>query len=416
MIRSAGFGPRLVREYNELNILRYIKNEGPISRADLAKRYKISKAAVSEIIANLLTQQYIIETGTGNSTSLGGRKPILLEFNPRSGYVIAIEIKRNYARVALSDLDANILKNTIIDFPRATSLKPIIKMIFDVIDGYLQIKWVKTAKPVGIGLAIPGLINYHRGKIQESDTLKEWQGYPLKKAFEDHYDIETIIENDVKAMSLGECRFGGGKDINNLIYLWIGDGLGAGIIINGELYRGVSAAAGEIGYNEPGSFIREADDFKLLYHGQKDFGDLLSEIELLKSAEKIFARTGFPYEITVDNILKAANEGHEQVKELLAEYGNLVGILCTNLVNTLNPEAIIIGGHALHQCKVLMKTAKERVRDSILKTPSKAVQIKSATLRDNAAILGSIALILEDLFYIERLNIRRYVNVFGYDR
>lgn len=415
MMRSAGFSPRFVREYNELNILRFIKNEGPISRADLAKRYKISKAAVSDIIANLLTQDYIKETGIGSSTRMGGRKPILLEFNPKSGYVIGVEIKRNHARVALGDLGANINKHTIIDFPGAISLKDIVAMIFEVIDTYLEAKWVRASKMVGIGVAVPGLINYQSGKIQESDSLKKWQGFPLRDAFEQHYNVDTIIENDVKAMSLAECRFGGGRNINNLVYMWIGDGLGAGIIINGELYRGVSAAAGEIGYFQPGSIITKTDNFKLLYHKQKDFGDLLSEIGLLKSANKIL-KHNFPYPLTVENIVKAADEGHETAVELLKEYGNLVGILSMHLVNTLNPETILIGGHSLAHSKVLLKYLKKQVKNAILKTPSHAVQIKPAILREKAAILGTFALILDDLFYIERLNITRYIDVFGYER
>jgi N-acetylglucosamine repressor len=415
MIQSSSFGHRLVREYNELNILRFIKNEGPISRADLAKRYKISKAAVSEIIAHLLGQEYIIETGIGSSTSLGGRKPILLEFNNKAGYVIGIEIKRDHAAVALSDLNAVIYKKTIIDFPKGTSLKTVLRMIFKVVDVYLKISWVEKARPVGIGVAIPGLINYHSGKIRESDTLKNWQGVPIKEAFEQRYNIETIVENDVKAISLGECRFGGGKNISNFVYLWIGDGLSAGIIINGELYRGVSAAAGEIGYLEPGMYISEISDFKLVYHNQKTYGDLLSEVELLKSARKVWPDKS-ENNLTIEKIIKLADENHNVSVELLREYGLLAGIVCIHLINTLNPDTILIGGHTLPYSKVLLKFIKDKVKHAMLKTPSNAVRIRSASLREDAGILGAVALILEDLFFIDRLNITRYKDVFGCER
>ena len=123
MLKDAGYGPKLVREYNELNILRFIKNEGPISRASLAKRYKISKAAVSEIISHLLEQNYVHEIGMGDSTSLGGRKPILLEFNPQAGYALGIEIKRDHATVALGDLDAKIYAREVFYFKKGTTLR-----------------------------------------------------------------------------------------------------------------------------------------------------------------------------------------------------------------------------------------------------------------------------------------------------
>lgn len=420
MIREVGFGPRLIREYNELNILRFIKNEGPISRADLAKRYKISKAAVSEIINDLLRSGYVREIGTGSSTALGGRKPILLEFNPKAGYVIGIEIKRDHALIALGDLNANLRKTELVSYDAGASLKSILESIYVVIDDFGEIRWVKKAKPVGIGVAIPGLIDYSEGKIRESDSLKGWQGFPLRESFEMRYGIDTLIENDVKTITLGECRFGNGKNIDNMVYLWMGDGLGAGIIINGELYRGVSASAGEVGYFEPGNFIQDKDDFSLLYDHQKYFGELLSEHIIVDAALRGIHEgydTGMEAPgLDVEKVLHFAENDDPLAVEILRQYGQLAGMVCTNLVNTLNPELILIGGEYLSQSKVLLRIIREKVRHAILRTPSKAVQIKSAALRGNVGILGAFALILEDLFFMDRLNVTRYRDVFGNKR
>lgn len=417
MIRDAGYGPKLVREYNELNILRFIKNEGPISRAELAKRYKISKAAVSEIITHLLSQGYVTEIGMGASTSLGGRKPILLEFNPRAGYAIGIEIKRDHARVALADLNASICENEVIEFEAGLALDLVLEKIFVIIDRYREKRWITKAKPIGIGVAIPGLIDYHCGKIKESDSLKGWQGFPIRETIEKKYKIETIIENDVKSLSLGEYRFGNGKNADNLVYLWIGDGLGAGIIINGELYRGVSASAGEIGYYDLGCFIADSDDFKLIYDGQKNFGDLLSEKVLLTGAKRAlqngYEKSMDSNNLSVKELLHQADQGNKLAVELLREYGYLVGIICIILINTLNPELILVGGNHLSRNKTLLKFIKEKIKYDVLRTPSRAVKVKSALLRSNAGVLGAIALVLEDLFYMERLNLTKYRTVFG---
>ncbi len=417
MIREAGYGPKLVREYNELNILRFIKNDGPISRADLAKRYKLSKAAVSEIITNLLEAGYIKEIGTGNSTRFGGRRPILLEFNPKSGYAIGLEIKRDHARVALSDLNAKLYQIKSFSFERGTPLKKVVNDIFRYIDDYFEIPWVKRSKPIGIGVAIPGLINYRQGKIQESDTLFNWVGFPLKKIFEKRYGIETIIENDVKAISLGETRFGIGKNYDNLVYLWIGDGLSAGIVINGELYRGVSASAGEIGYYDIGYMIREKEDFRYLHNNHEKFADVLADRVLIDAAKRAIKKGEFAdafdtEQITVDEILKAAGKNHPLAVELIKEYGFLVGVVCINLINTLNPELIIIGGQPLARHPLLLNFVKEQIKQDILRTPSRVVKIRKARLKENAAILGAVALVLEDLFYMNRLNIEKYREVF----
>lgn len=412
MIRNSSFGPRLVREYNELNILRFIKNEGPISRADIAKRYKISKAAVSEIISHLLAQGYVFETGMGNSTRLGGRKPIMLEFNPQAGYAIGVEIRRDNTTVALGDLNGKILNSTTIKFQAYSPLPKILDMIFSEMDKLREIPWVKKAKPTGIGVAIPGVINYRSGKIQESDTLKQWQGFPLRDTFEERYNIDTLIENDVKAISLAESRFGGGSGAENQIFLWIGDGLGAGIIINGELYRGISAGAGEIGYFKPGVYITDSGRFKYLYNDHKTFGDLLSEKVLLSAAERELKNGN----MDMCTFLELVEAEDTKALAILKEYAELVGILCINLINTLNPELILIGGHELARNKTLIKYISREVKQDTLKTPSKAVLIRSASIKKNSGILGAIALILEDIFYMERLNIQRYRDVFGFKR
>ena len=234
MLRKVGYGTRLVRDFNELNILRFIKEYGPLSRAQLSKKYRISKATVSEIIAKLLRDGFVIEIGMGKSSKLGGRKPVMLEFNPRAGYAIGIEIKRDHARLCLTDLNAHIYKQDTINYQYKSVLSDVLKKLFPIIHSYLDEKWLVSAKPMGIGVSIPGLIDYKNGCILESDSLKEWEGVKIKKIFEEKFSIETFIENDVKAMTFGEFRFGNGRNFNNLVFLWVGDGIGAGLVINGS--------------------------------------------------------------------------------------------------------------------------------------------------------------------------------------
>jgi DNA-binding Lrp family transcriptional regulator len=281
MLQQIGSGVKFIKDFNELNVLRFIKNNAPVSRAEIAKRYHLSKAAVSEIIARLITQGYVSEVGVGNSTKRGGRKPIMLRFNEKAGYVVAVEIKRDHAQVALIDLDANIHQKETVDFPRGTDFAIVVQQIVPIIHKQLSDKWVEQSKGIGIGIGIPGIIDYDSGHVKVSDTLHNWEKVPIRSIFEDEFNMEVIIENDVKTMTLGECLFGQGKEYNNLVNLWIGDGIGAGIIINGSLIRGCTASAGEVGYDELGFFLRDQNEYPLLYKKQKDFGDILSNKLLL---------------------------------------------------------------------------------------------------------------------------------------
>jgi len=416
MLQQVGFGVKFIKDYNELNVLRFIKHHGPISRAEISKKQHISKAGISEIVARLIDQDYISETGVGNSTKRGGRRPILLTFNQKAGYVVAIEIKRSSAKISLLDMNATIHGIKTVTYSMGCSMDDVLRQIFPVINEFLNIDWVKQSRPIGIGIGIPGLIDYDSGCIKLSDSLKSWENYPIRKKFEKKFNIPTILENDVKTLTLGECLFGKGVKHQNLVNLWIGDGIGAGIILNGSLIRGVTASAGEVGYDELGFYVRDRSEFPLLYNGQKRFGDILSNRWLasaacsaLKNGRKTTLVKG---QMSPENIVSAAQNGDELAISLLKEYGALLGILCINLINTLNIELLIICGKILSHNDLLLKYVREKVNKDLLSVPAHAVHIVSSALKENGVILGAAGLVLEDLFYQDVINIMKYRSIF----
>jgi len=418
MLRKLGYGARLVRDFNELNILRFIKDFGPLSRAQLSKKYKISKATVSEIVAKLLETGFVKEVGMGKSSKVGGRKPILLEFNPLSGYALGLEIKRDHARIALTDLNARIHRHDTIHYPRGTDLITILKRIFEYIDEYQNIKWVRYGQAMGIGVAIPGLVDYKRGFILESDSHKNWEGVEIASIIEERFNIETVIENDVKAITFGECRFGNGRNSRDMVFLWIGDGIGAGIVINGDLYRGVSASAGEVGYFDVGYAIRDGAEFRRLSrNGHRNFGDILSQSVLISAARKGIkenVKTELCLEnLGTDEIFIKAQEGDPLALEIVSEYAGLVGLLCINLINTLNPEVLLIGGEPFAYNPFLLELIRERINKDALHTPIMAVRLQHAALKECAAVLGAVGLVLDDIFYADQLNLERYRTIFS---
>jgi len=416
MIHDVGFGVKFIKDYNELKILRFIKNNQKISRAEISKQYNISKAAVSDIVNRLINQGYVSETGVGSSTKRGGRKPVLLKFNQKAGYVIGIEFKRSIARVALIDLNTKIYEFTVVDFEEGCSIESILEDIIIIIEEYQKLNWVKKSRLIGIGVAVPGLIDYEKGCIKVSDTLKNWVGVPIKEIIENKFGAHTIVENDVKARTLSEYHFGVGKKYDNLVNLWIGDGIGAGIIINGNLIRGITASAGEIGYDELGFFVRDAKNYPLLYNNQKDFGDILSNKLLLKAASNAL-KNGNSTKLTnetlsLGTLVEAAENNDPLATKLLKEFGELLGILCINLVNTLNMELLVISGKLVKNSDVLLKFIIDKVHKDLLSVPAHAVKIIAAELNERGGVLGSAGLVLEDLFYKDRINVIKYRDVF----
>jgi len=212
MIHDVGFGVKFIKDYNELKVLRYIKNNKQVSRAEISKQYKISKAAVSDIVNRLINKGYVTEIGVGSSTKRGGRKPVLLKFSQKSGYVIGVEIKRSFARVALIDLNTKLYEFNTIEYESGCPIENVLNEIFVIMEKYLNIGWVKESKPIGVGVAVPGLIDYEFGCIKVSGTLKKWENVQIKKLIEEKFNIPTIIENDVKARTLSEYLFGAGEE------------------------------------------------------------------------------------------------------------------------------------------------------------------------------------------------------------
>ena len=229
--------------------------------------------------------------------------------------------------------------------------------------------------------------------------------------------MNVVLENDVKAFTLGECLFGQVRSCSNLVNLWIGDGIGAGIIINGSLIRGATASAGEIGYDELGFFIRDAHDFPLLYRGQKDFGDILSNKLLLQAASEAIESEQYQTCLKMQNlslhgVAQAAEKSDHLAVELFREYANILGILCINLVNTLNIDTLILSGPLVSKSDILLQFVRDQVHKDILREPAQAVKIVAATLNDLGVIKGAAGLVLEDLFYQESINIHKYRSIF----
>jgi predicted NBD/HSP70 family sugar kinase len=417
MLSQVGSGVQFIKDYNELNVIRFIKNHAPVSRAEIAKRYHLSKAAVSDIISRLITQGYVSEIGVGHSTSRGGRRPIMLKFNSMAGFVIAVEIKRSYARIALLDMEAEIKQLKTVAFTEGSSFETVTDVIFPEVSQFLDNDWVRKAKPIGIGIGMPGIIDYDAGCVKISDTLHKWQNVPVVDLFSDRFGMNVVLENDVKAFTLGECLFGQVSSCRNLVNLWIGDGIGAGIIINGLLIRGATASAGEIGYDELGFFIRDAHDFPLLYRGQKDFGDILSNKLLLQAASEAIESEQYQTCLKMQNlslhgVAHAAEKSDPLAVELFREYANILGILCINLVNTLNIDTLILSGPLVSKSDILLQFVRDQVHKDILREPAQAVKIVAATLNDLGVIKGAAGLVLEDLFYQESINIHKYRSIF----
>lgn len=381
-------------EPNEYRILRLVRDASPISRTEISQLCGLSKTTVTEIVGRFLHVGFLENVGEGTSTSRGGRKRELLQFNPKAGTVFGVDIRMRSVQIVATDLNANILQRS--DFAHSPGDPPetVIARILH------EFESIRTASPglftraVGIGVGLPGIIEQSSGVIRVADTLKGWKGTNLKSVFEPALGLDVFVENDVKAMTLAEYLFGAGKHIANQVFLWIGDGIGAGLIVDGKILHGRTSSAGEIGYNEVGHLLASADQFPLLYRGQGDLGELLGDPSLLRAYHD---GGGGAAVTTTDGIVRAASEGDSVAQQVVEEATGVISAVCIGIVNMLNPEVIVLGG-SIARDPMVARLVQQKVGRDLLAEPAKAVDVRCAQLNSDGVLLGAVGLVLYDLF------------------
>jgi len=386
----------LVHEPNEVRILQVVRAKGEISRIEIAKSVNLHKGTITDLVAKLIRAGFLEETGQVASSNRVGRKRILLRFRPLAGLVAGVDIGMTHAQVALTDLNAEILQQGSFDYPVDASSKDVLTQVATTIRSLLAAAKHKQSRLVGIGIGVQGVVDCRSNTLILSHNKKSWQGESLSSALESEFHVPVYVENDVKTMTLGEYLLGAAKSVKDFINVWVGEGLGAGIMINGNLLHGITSSAGEIGYIGIESRANYAERFPLIFHDQEMFGDILGDTNLLESFR---AQTRQVYDSpTVSSIAEALRTGDPAARQVVDEYVSMLSILCIDMVNTLNPEMILIGGKLAQRLPEVADMLQSRIRRDLLAPAAEAVRVKTAKHGPNGVIMGAVSLVLYELF------------------
>ncbi|MFZ7942551.1 ROK family protein [Neobacillus sp. 19] len=322
----------LMKQINKAIVFTYIRDKGPVSRAQISKDSGLNKATVSTMVSELITDSFIYEIGEGQSS--GGRKPVLLYFNNHAGYSIGIDLGVNYLLGVLTDLSGNIVEEMNILLENI-EYDYVLNELFIMIESLIDKAPKSPYGIVGIGIGVPGMVNKDES-ILLAPNLK-WKHVSIKELVITKFNIPTKIENEANAGAYGEQLYGAGKSISNLIYLSIGIGIGGGIIINNKLYTGSSGISGEMGH-----FSIEANGKKCPCGNYGCWELYASECALLKETELVKALNE-SQDMTIDTLISNARNGNRKVLQVLNNIGEYIGFGLTNIINTFNPEMIVIG-------------------------------------------------------------------------
>lgn len=333
---------QVVKKNNKALVLQLIMEKEPISRADIAQVSGLNKATVSSLVNELLAADLVYESGPGESS--GGRRPVILHFNKVAGYSIGIDIGVNYVLCVLTDLKGNIIieKNQTV---HKTSYAITIEVVKEMIHSLIAEMPSSRYGIIGIGVGVPGIVNIE-GNVLLAPNLG-WKNIQIKKDLEDLFHVPVIIENEANAGAFGEQQFGIGQDYQNIIYISAGIGIGVGIILNKELYQGKNGFSGEMGH-----MIIDINGKPCNCGSRGCWEAYASEQALLEKAGE--------NSNSLENLIQLANRADINAQSLFTEIGAYLGYGINNIINTFNPDQVIIGNR--------LSLAKEWIEQPILST------------------------------------------------
>ncbi|HVN53834.1 MAG TPA: ROK family transcriptional regulator [Anaerolineaceae bacterium] len=386
-----------MRGINRSAILEIIRRESPISRTLIAERLDVSLPTVMRVIDDLIAEG-LVRPHNYKQWS-GGRRRSLIEFNCEDQVVIGIDMGGNRMFGGVADLGGKLLDET--ELSRlGTSGETSYERLGELIQKLLDSPRIAGRKVRGIAVGVPGVTLHKEGMIVWAPSL-EWRNYPLKKKLLDQFHYPITVDNDVNLAALGELWFGAGQNARNIVLITIGAGIGAGIIIDGALYRGASEASGEIGYLLPGrEFLgKRYDSFGALE-------DLVSGTGIVQRARETLVPRKSLEELAnleVEDVFTAARNGETWAKSIIDSAVDYLAIAVASLNCYFDPDVIILGGEVARYFESPVQAILQKIEGTI----PYQVHLATSTLDRRAAVMGAITTILHntsDFYVVHKLS------------
>ncbi|PWU69363.1 ROK family transcriptional regulator [Gracilibacillus dipsosauri] len=389
---------KLIQELNRSIVLDTIRRYGPISRSEIAKKNELSPTTVTSAVQDLIRERLVNENGTGLSS--GGRKPILLQFSPDNHYLIGVSISYSKITIADMNLEAKINQKNVY-LTNGYTNEHLIEYLLELLHGFLTER-KDNRICVGISIITQGIVDAYQGIIHHNPKLQLNNVY-LKNIVENRLELPTWLDNDTNAYVLAEKNFGLYQEYKNMVYITIGDGLGAGIIVNDSLARGVKGGSGEFGHttiniNGKPCECGNKGCLENYVSWPSIHERLITAIKNGKNTLLTDLSNGKNESILPEHFTQAINAGDELANEVLNEVSFYLAAGLVNLVHLFNPDIIILGGEITNNNKLLFNRLSHLVEDRSLKTLYKDVNIKIASLGEEFEMIGAASVLLQDKF------------------
>lgn len=360
-----------------------------MSRTELAEQMGLTRAAVSIIVNDLLASKVVIETESRSAPS--GRPPIVLEINPERGLVGAIDMGATHISIAVADFAARIHQEAEISFDVKEGPEVCLATADQTLKQILAEKGLSVSELAAVGVGVPGPVITEAGMVVAPPIMPGWDRYPIRASLEKIWGCPVTLNNDAELGALGEWAYGAGRGEKNIAYIKVGSGIGAGLILNKQIYGGTTGAAGEIGHltideNGPlcncgnhGCLEAFAGGHAIARQGQA----------LAKSGKRTLLASLPVESITAREVAEAARRGDLHAQEILSRAGAYIGIAIAGLINLFNPSVVIIGGGVAQVGDMLTAPIRQAVRERTMRASEQGVRITTAMLGRRSVLIGA---------------------------
>jgi N-acetylglucosamine repressor len=396
----------LMKQTNHGLVLQFIQGRGPISRKAIAQISGLSTASVSKMTGELIERGLVQAVGEVEGEGRAGRREVLLRLNAHAGYVVGVMLGLHAIVCVLTDLDARVLHAIETPLPVADHVSQanapfaphvIIPTTIQSIERLLALAQINRARLLGIGVAINGIVDPHTG-VSRTAPHFGWRNVPLAAPLAAHFGISVLLENDGRALTIAEQWFGAGRGVDHFVTVVAGHGIGAGVIANGQIYRGAMSGAGEFGH-----IVFQPDGPRCSCEKQGCLESLAAEPAILRQVDEALA-AGAPsalagvQPLNLAAIARAADAGDALARRVLSNAGRWLGIGIASLVNILNPQLLIIKGEIICAGRWYFEPMETALREHVFDGLADSLRILTEPSENGMWARGAACVMLSALF------------------
>lgn len=408
LVQAEDLPNRLFITPAEKELVDLIRKYVELTKGDLVSYTDHSRTKITSSINSLLQKKLIIENQASEYT--GGRRSKTFSLNGELGFVAGVDIGATSIDLAVADFSHRVLARYSEEALVRKGPIKILGRVCSLLEKILRENGLNADNLRGIGIGIPGPVDFSNGTVVSPPIMPGWDSYPIIQTVQQWFpSANVVIDNDVNLMALGEINQGVGKGVNNLIFVKIGTGIGAGIISHGKIYRGASGCAGDIGH------ISINKSGPLCHCGNKGCLEALAGGPAIAERSLMAAQAGKSpillnyYEknggkLTAVDVGNAAREGDALSIEIIRESGQMIGDVLASLVNFYNPDMIVIGGGVSNLGNLLLSSIRQAVLNRSLPLATRNLDIVFSGICEDAGVIGAVNLAMDYMFTVEASN------------